>query len=504
MLSAGLAAVLVLGACTAADDDPPSGTPASPTDELSVEDVPQGMADYYGQDVTWEECQDGLECADVTVPLDHDDPGGATIELAVTRQATDDDARLGSLLLNPGGPGGSGTQMVSSAEMLLSEDLMSRYDVVGFDPRGVHRSAAVDCVTDAELDEQRSAGYDLETESGLEAYTESAEELAASCAENTGELLAHVDTESAARDLDVLRHVLGDEQLSYLGYSYGTMLGAVYADLFPERVGRLVLDGGLDPSLSSHEVALGQAQGFEEAVRAYAEDCLSGSGCPLSGDVDSAVDQVRTLLEVADATPLPTSSDRELTGPLAASGILLPLYEDELWPVLTEALRQAMAENDGSQLLYLADLSADRQPDGSYATNSQEAFPAINCLDYPVDGDLAQWQEQATELEEAAPTFGPMLGLGEVLCDVWPHESEAERTEVTADGSAPILVVGTTGDPATPYAWSEALADQLDAGRLLTYDGEGHTAYGRSNACVTEAVDGYLLEGTMPEEGLVC
>lgn len=500
-----LTAALTLAACSGEEPagSAPTGSPsAAPSAPPST--TGPGLEVYYAQEVTWEPCDGGTECATVEAPLDYAEPDGERVEIALRRTATDGADRIGSLLVNPGGPGASGTQLVSSLPQLLSQGVLDRYDVVGFDPRGVHRSTAVDCVDDAELDEIRATDHPLDSPEGLEVYTAETAALAEACAARSGELLAHVDTVSAAKDLDIVRAALGDEQLHYLGYSYGTFLGATYADLFPERVGRLVLDGGMDPSLTMAEVAMGQARGFEAALRDYVSSCLGTEGCPLSGTVEDGVAQVRRLLEVTRSTPLPTADGRELTYPLAMSGVLLPLYEDALWPVLSEALRQAMVERDGSQLLFLADVGADRQSDGTYATNSTEAFWAINCADYPVEGTVADWQRTAEEIAEAAPVFGPSLGYSEILCDVWPHESTAERAPLDAEGAAPILVVGTTGDPATPYEWSVALADQLASGHLLTYDGAGHTAYGRSNGCVTDAVDAYLLDGALPPEGARC
>ena len=506
--SLGLLVVAALAACTAGEgpesgDDGTAPAPG-PRHEEPLPEYPAELAAFYEQSPEWEECGAAFDCADVTVPMDYAEPDGETVTLAVKRRAAGDDEPVGSLLVNPGGPGSSGIQLAEAAQLMFSSELLDGYDVVGFDPRGVGQSTPLDCVSDAELDVIRAEPADTSTEEGLAELRESAQELAAACAENTGDLLAHVDTVSAARDLDVLRHVLGEPQLDYLGYSYGTHLGAVYAELFPENVGRMVLDGGLDPSLSTAEIVRGQAAGFERAIRAYAEDCLSGPGCPLSGDVDTAVGQIQDLLKLAEHTPLPTGTDRELTAPLMFSGIIMPLYDDNYWMLLTAALDAAMNQQDGSQLLLLADLSAEREPDGTYLTNSTEANIAINCIDYPVSDDVADWRAEAQALAEISPTFGPTLAYGDVTCAEWPHEPTVERAPVSAAGAEPIVVIGTTGDPATPYEWSEELADQLESGVLVTYEGEGHTAYGRGGECITRAVDDFLLAGTVPEDGLVC
>ncbi len=499
---AALLAVTALVACDATESGPAATAPAERAQD-ALPEVPAELAGYYEQELAWEDCGAGMDCTDVTVPMDYDNPEGEDITIAVKRRGASGGEPVGSLFLNPGGPGGSGVDLVEQVQVLFSPDLLDGYDVVGFDPRGVGSSTAVECVSDAELDRLRAEDFET-TGDGLTAFADSAERLADACAEHTGELLGHVDTDSAARDLDILRHVLGEAQLDYLGYSYGTLLGATYAELFPEQVGRLVLDGGLDPSHGSAELVRGQAAGFEAAIRTYAEDCLAGSGCPLTGDVDTAVGQIQSLLELATHTPLPTGTDRELTAPLMFSGLILPLYDERYWVLLTSALTAAIDSGDGSELLMLADLSADREPDGTYRSNSTEANIAINCLDYPVVGDLEDWRQQAKELEQISPTFGSALGFGEITCDAWPHEAVRTPAPVTAAGADPIVVIGTTGDPATPHEWSVSLAEQLESGVLVTYEGEGHTAYGRAGQCITEAVDSFLLEGTVPEDGLVC
>ncbi|MHB1064810.1 MAG: alpha/beta hydrolase [Georgenia sp.] len=495
-----LVGALTLAACTGTPEDPP--TPQV-TDPMPA--VPEALTAYYDQELTWQDCGDGgVECTDVLVPLDYDDPAGADITLAVQRLRADG-AAIGSLLINPGGPGSPATDLLAAAPTMFSADLLAAYDVVAVDPRGVGGSTPVDCVSDPELDVILSGTSGTSDADGIAEYQAEATELAAECAASTGPLITEVDTVSAARDMDVVRHLLGEARLDYLGFSYGTYLGAVYAETFPDRMGNFVLDGAMDPRLGLHETTLAQAVGFEKALHAYVADCLEGAECPLSGSVDDGVGQVATLLDVTADTPLPTSDGRELTSSLAFSGISLPLYQSEIWFLLSQALAQAMNEGDGSMLLYLADLYAGRATDGTYASNTVEANWAINCLDYGGAGDPATWEAEAAELAEAAPTFGPLLAYGGVLCAEWPGDPVGNRgAAITAAGAPPIMVVGTTGDPATPYEWSVALADQLASGFLVTYEGEGHTAYGRSNECVTAAVDAFLIDGAVPEEGLTC
>ncbi|HEU4491029.1 MAG TPA: alpha/beta hydrolase, partial [Jiangellales bacterium] len=318
------------------------------------------------------------------------------------------------------------------------------------------------------------------------------------------DLLPHMSTVDVARDLDVLRAVLGDEQLTYLGKSYGTFIGATYAELFAERVGRMVLDGAMDPALPREEVALGQADGFERALRAYLDQCLAGD-CPLGRTLGEAQVTLDNLLAVIDAQPLPTGDeDRPLTQSLAILGIAYPLYlrADVGYPALTEALTAALA-GDGSTLLTLADLYLHRDEEG-YQNNLNEAFYAVNCLDRPDTVTVAEIQEAEDRFAEVSPLFGPYLAWSGLPCTTWPVESTAVPGPLTAEGAAPILVVGTTGDPATPYEWAVSLADQLASGVLLTYEGFVHTAYRKNNDCVDDAVDRYLIEGEPPEDGLVC
>jgi pimeloyl-ACP methyl ester carboxylesterase len=462
-----------------------------------------GLEPFYGQTLQWTTCEP-FQCATATVPIDYADPGAGSIELALRRAPATSGEPIGSLLINPGGPGGSGVDFVEQAAQRISGRVLERYDVVGFDPRGVARSHPVTCVDDATKDALLSRDFDYSTDEGIDEARAAYREFAQACAQNTGPLLAHVDTVSAARDMDVLRAALGDESLTYLGYSYGTSLGANYAELFPERVGRLVLDGALDPTLTETELAVGQAAGFESALRAYVQDCQGGDGCPLTGSVDGGMAQIRELLDRARRNPLETGSDRRVTGTLAFYGIAVTLYDDETWPVLTQALTAALRQDDGFGLLYLADAYNEREEDGGFRSNQTEAFTAINCLDGAGPADPAAMRAEAAEVLAAAPTVGDFFSYGGVACQDWPYPPTGSTDALTASGAAPIVVVGTTNDPATPYAWSQGLAEQLESGVLLTWEGEGHTAYGRSNECVADAVDAYLLEGTVPDDGTTC
>ena len=512
-LFVALAALLACGGLTACQGE--TDIKASPATASASAAVPAGLESFYSQKVSWYACakkgmaeatsgQDtGFTCAKVKVPLDYDNPGGETIEIAVKKRAASEDS-VGSLFVNPGGPGGSGIELVESAGSYFSKSLTGSYDVVGFDPRGVGASSAVDCLTDAELDAERAGANDPATPSAA-ATQERAQKMGEACASKTSPvgLLDHIDTISAAKDLDILRAVDGQQALTYLGFSYGTYLGATYAELFPANTGRLVLDGAVDPSLSLGDRASGQAQGFETALRTYVQQCQSGQAvqegqsCPLTGDADAGVQQVRTLISSADQTPLKTSDPNvTVDGSTIRSVVRRFLYTSEYWSFLTYALDQAITQKDGS---YIQVLYGKATVGGSAPT-----FYAVNCLDIPVQGDMTSWEKEYQQILQSSPTFGASLGNQDARCQAWGHNGTRKPAPIHAKGAAPILVVGTTGDPATPYAWSQALADQLESGRLLTWEGNGHTAYGRAGACVQKAVDTYLTSGTVPKEGLTC
>jgi pimeloyl-ACP methyl ester carboxylesterase len=321
------------------------------------------------------------------------------------------------------------------------------------------------------------------------------------CAAANGGLLAHVGTRDAARDLDVLRGVLSDHKLNFLGKSYGTYLGAIYAELFPERVGRLVLDGVVDPAADAAALARSQALGFERALASFVDDCLPRSSCPLSGDRASALAQVSGILAAADRRPLQAS--RPVTQSLALLGIAYSMYDPSLWVVLRQALAQAL-NGQGSLLLLVADFYLQRNSKGHYTSNSNDALYAVTCLDRPETSDLDALRARSKELSAIAPRFGAYLAWELLPCAFWPVPPEGEAAPIRAPGAAPILVVGTTRDPATSYAFAKNLAAELDSGRLLTYDGDGHTAYKQGSDCIDHAVDAYLVEGKLPAQGTRC
>jgi len=477
------------------DDTPPAQQPPDPA-----------LSSYYDQRLDWSECG-GDECATLTVPLDYDDPSGPTIGIHLDRRPADDqDAKVGSLLVNPGGPGEPGSTVAANAPGYFRPALLRHFDIVGFDPRGTGQSEPVDCLSDTDLDTYVAGDPDPSTPDEERTFVRLTRGLGRGCAQLSGALASHVSTRETARDMDVLRAVLGERVISYFGFSYGTELGATYAELFPGRVGRFVLDGAVDPTLEARNSALTQAAGFETALRAYVANCLDVTdSCYLGDSVDEGMQRIRDLLDQVEDQPLTTTSGRPLTAGLALYGIVTPLYSRDTWILLSQALRSAF-DGDGSALMLLADAYTARASDGTYAKNSMEAFPAISCLDDPEGIKPAEVPAEYPAFEDASPTFGKVFAWGLIACRDWPPARgiETEPLTIDADGAPPIVVVGTTRDPATPLVEAQALASQLHSGVLVTRDGDGHTAYNSGNDCIDDALESFLIEGAVPRDGLSC
>ena len=486
----------------------PADTPAptvssSPTAGLPTTD--KALARYYEQRLDWHVCEDhaDFQCATMRVPLDYAKPAGRDIGIALLRvPATDQDTKVGALVVNPGGPGAPGTQYAAVATSVFRRLLTGAFDVVGFDPRGTGDSANVDCLSDEDLNSYLAGDPDPDTPAEVSAYERDTSKFLKGCAEKSGPLAAHVSTIEAARDIDVLRALLGEKRLNYFGASYGTKLGATYALLFPEHVGRLVLDGAVDLELSSRDSLLGQAGGFEIALKAYLEDCVYLGDCFLGDTVEAGAERLQKFLADVDANPLP-AGDRELTVGNALYGVITPLYNRDYWVYLTTALKEAF-DGDGTTLMLLADAYASRTEDGRFTDNSVEANYNINCLDDPMSFPVADVPAQIPAFEKVSPTFGRALAWSLTGCnDFTPRSTEPHPTG-NAAGAAPILVVGTTRDPATPYAWAVALADELASAVLVTRDGDGHTGYNAGNDCVDKVIEDYLVNGKVPAADVDC
>ncbi|MGW3867022.1 alpha/beta hydrolase [Streptomyces sp. NPDC005047] len=516
-----LAAALLATACSAGGASTSAGPaaqaagatePATASLAPLPKATPAELSPYYEQKLGWRDCGvPGFQCATMKAPLDYAQPADGDVRLAVARKkATGPGKRLGSLLVNPGGPGGSAVSYLQQyAGIGYPEKVRAQYDMVAVDPRGVARSEPVECLDGREMDAYTRTDVTPDDQDETDELVDAFKEFAEGCGADSPKLLRHVSTVEAARDMDVLRAVLGDEKLTYVGASYGTLLGATYAGLFPDRAGRLVLDGAMDPSLPARRLNLEQTAGFETAFQSFAKDCVRRADCPL-GDKNATPAEVGRNLKAffgdLDAKPIPTgdADGRKLTESLATTGVIAAMYDEGAWQQLRKSLTSATKENDGAGLLALSDSYYEREADGGYS-NLMFANAAVNCLDLPAAfSSPDEVRDALPDFEKASPVFGEGLAWASLNCTYWPVQASGEPHRIEAAGATPIVVVGTTRDPATPYRWAEALAAQLSSGRLLTYEGDGHTAYGRGSTCIDSAIDTYLLRGTAPEDGKRC
>jgi pimeloyl-ACP methyl ester carboxylesterase len=464
------------------------------------------FASYFSQDVNWRSCG-SLKCAVIEVPTDWTDPASSPVNIAIAKKSAATKA-TGTIFVNPGGPGGSGVGFV---EYAVSSALYDAFDVVGWDPRGVGDSTPVVCFEGAQKDEQLYGTYTdpYMTQGWIDELNTELADYVSACEKGTGDLLAHVDTVSTAHDLELMRALItGDAPLDYLGYSYGTFIGAVYAELFPDQVGKFVLDGAVDPQVGAFDELIVQAVGFEDNLRAYMADCLSGSDCPFTGTLDQALTQANALMGSVDGKALTSSDGRVLDSATVGTGVAMSLYSSDYWPYLTK-LFVGLQTNHADPTFLLADVYNDRANDGSYDSNSVEVYQATTCEDNDWAADTASPLERLAQISDAAPTLGEYLTLDDyavldVLCSNWPYPAAQLPTVFDAAGAAPILVIGTTNDPATPYAWAQSLAEQLESGVLITVTGDGHTAYNADNSCVNAVVDGYFLTGMVPASDPRC
>lgn len=511
-----LAAGLLISGCSSGSSAP--GPARAAAMAALPKATPKALSPYYDQKLSWRACGvPGFECATMKAPLDYGKPAAGDIELAVARKKASGPAakRLGSLLVNPGGPGGSAVGYLQAyAALGYPEPVRERYDMVAVDPRGVARSEPVTCLDGAQMDAYTQTDTTPDGARETARLTEAYKNFARGCERRSARILPHVSTEETARDMDVLRAVLGDEKLTYVGASYGTFLGATYAGLYPDRVGRLVLDGAMDPSLPARRMNRDQTAGFETAFRSFAEDCVRRADCPLGrADAKDAGRRLKSFFTDLDRAPLPPGDDgRRLGEALATTGVIAAMYDEAAWPQLRDALASAMKDKDGTGLLTLADTYYEREPADASKPGSKPAYTnlmyanaAVNCLDLPPSfTSPAEVRKALPDFEKASPVFGEGLAWSALNCAYWPVEAKGSAHRIEAKGAAPIVVTGTTRDPATPYHWARALSSQLVSARLLTYEGDGHTAYGRGSDCVDSAINAYLLKGTPPRDGKRC
>ena len=502
VISAGLAAgsVAVVGQRTPTSRHPsgaaarPSG-PAATTTSLPA----TSTTTLPVTPVVWAPCAHGLQCGSVAVPLDYGDPAGATIEIAVARHVAEDPAaRLGSLVINPGGPGGSGIDDLPTELSVLTPGLLQDFDIVSFDPRGVDRSDPVTCgekgapaASPGPLADPVPSTAEARQQvlAGDRAYAQQ-------CAEASGSLLPHVGTVDAARDLDQIRAALGDAELTYIGHSYGTLLGLTYAQMFPTHVRAMVLDGVIDPALTTEQMVTDQAVGFENILGAFFSWCRTSGSCPWQ----EGGDPQQTLLALVSslrASPLPAGAGRTAGPGELYTAVLSALYNTSSWSRLGSALARAEA-GDGTGLVSMTDAyNTENGP------NAVDADNAISCLDHPVPRDPSAYPQMAARAQAAAPFFGPMLVWGLLQCAVWPVAPTRTPAPARADGAPPLVLVSSSGDPATPHAWAQSVRSELGQSVLVTWEGNDHVAYYYS-PCVRSIDQAYLLHGALPADGTVC
>lgn len=495
--------VAVVAALVAVSGAPATAAPLPAA--VPAADYPEALAPYYTQTLAWTPCS-GMQCAWLTVPLDYADPSGATIRIRVTKSTATGAAsgRLGSLVVNPGGPGASGLDFARYIAEVVAPKVARQYDIVGFDPRGVGKSEPVTCMTGEQTTQFLRTDPSPRTAAQERRTMAIAARIGRGCLAMSPTIAQHVGSLDTARDLDVLRSTLGDHTLNWLGFSYGTYLGTLYAELFPANVGRFVLDGALDPSLDSMGISQGQSRGFQVALTRFAQDCAGRSSCAWNSRT-AALRGINTILARLDVRSMPTKRGPRLVQNEAVTAIFYAMYTPLLWPSLRLALRQAKA-NDGTGLQTLADYANDKTGPNSYGSNMSSAFFAISCWDQPAPpgADGLRAAARAWSRNAPVPELARAMSWGNAPCSTWYGHSPQAPAPASTTTTAPILVVGTIYDPATPYPWAVALHNQLPTSTLLTYRGDGHTAFGSGSTCIDNAITAYLLTGQQPAAGTVC
>jgi pimeloyl-ACP methyl ester carboxylesterase len=460
-------------------------------------------------DLDWSRCTTeqtriaGLECGTLEVPLDPARPDADRIDLAVARQRSTGapSERIGSLVINPGGPGGSGLDFLAGAASLFPEEITERFDLVSFDPRGVAESTPVRCLDDSVKDAQLEGDLSPDTPEELQRVVDDQRQLLEACQDNSGELLRHMSTADVAADVDLLREALGDEKLTYLGFSYGTSIGATYATLFPQRIRAMVLDGAVSPAAGVEEEAITQATGFERVLARFVATCNVDPSCALAPDAAGAIASARAELESTPVIADTPGGRRTLSADLFDYGLATALYDTTTWGPTATAVRN-LRSGGAETFLALVDRQTGRQPDGTY-DNSSDAQVMVSCADTEERPGLDEAAAVGARIRAAAPVFGPLFSTALVRCLGWPLPASPTPAP-TGAGAPPIVVIGTVGDPATPYEWSVQMTEALESAVLLTYEGDGHTAYLSAGPCIQSSVAGYLIQLDVPAVGTRC
>lgn len=450
--------------------------------------------------ITWTDCGGGFQCGTLQVPLDYSNVDGRKISLALIKKPwTGAASHVGALLVNPGGPGESGIEFLRSDISSLA-NLNRHFDVITWDPRGVAASTPIKCVDGPDEDAYLAFDTVLDDAQEKAAAIQADKNFAAGCERRSGDLLPYMDTVSTAKDMDQIRAAIGDAKLTYLGFSYGTFIGQWYAKLFPTHVRALSLDGVLDPTIGANDSLLAQVLGFEQNLQAFLSDCRVRTTCAYGRSGDPAAKLTAAIAQL-DATPLKVGT-RELTRSLAMTGLLVTLYDQSTWRYLDQALT-ALDRGDGRLLLILADIYNHRNSDGTYSNLFNGAYQATYCLDFAVPTDIAEYDKLGPKFAQASALFGPWSQYSNLQCAYWPVKPNHREGPLPIHGAPPILLIGGTNDPATPYAEAVAVSHQIDGSILLTRKGNGHTSYD-SSTCAHAAEDAYLIDLTLPAAGTVC
>ena len=453
------------------------------------------LEDYKSQELNWRSCYDGFECSSFKVPVDYTKIDNQSFTLKVLRHnALDQKNKLGSIVVNPGGPGGSATLYAYNAEYILSKEINEKYDVVGFDPRGINESGEIRCLTDEEEDEFLNADASDGKSANVAALSATSKDFADKCAKAAGKKLGHYSTLEAAKDMEILRLLLNEKKLNFLGKSYGTYLGTLYAALYPETVGRIVLDGAVSPNVSMREQQLAQAVAFDKALNNF-----------LATQKRFKLSDIKKLLSDADTNPMEGSDGRYAGQSIAITAIATTLYDSgDGWKDLKKMLNQAILKRDPAEMFKQADDYNNRDSAGNYYSNQTDVSIIINCLDWKEPRTIEEITSDRGAFTKAAPIFGPYLYLAGLPCKYWKTEPQLPPMPLKNIDTSPVLVIGVTNDPATPYEWAEDLVKVFTNGKLLTLNGDGHTGHNQGNECVDSVVDSYFLTGKIASKPLIC